>query len=492
MQPTVLPIARGFYRSKSLPVSAQDCMNLFPHVVEQDGLNQEVLFPTPGVAQLATAGSDSADANRGGIDMAGVPYFVEGESFYRMNSDNTLDNLGPVYGNGRVSMATNGTQIVMIAQDENAYPAARGYLYSIADGAADAVEEINDEDFWANGNPQHVIHIDGYFICNTDMKTFIGSSLNDGAGWSGLDFQGADADPDPITAPAKLNNILYMIGSKSIEGFRNQPAGADFPFVRNGTFADKGTTSPWSVVSFNSAIYFVGEGDRETPAVYQYTGSGVPQKISHEGIDTILGELTQSQLAAVFSLCYAIDGHFFVEFVLPNRSIVYEIASQRWHERISRVTFQDGEKVWTRNRVNCVVKAYGKLLVGDFVDGRIGEMSSDYNTEYGDVIKRRFATKPFQNYMMSFSVPVLELTMESGTGNAEDTDPQITLTRSLDGKTWSYHRARSIGKEGEYQIRQIWRKLGRAKRFEVFAFETTAKAKVVIIQLTAQIMLHTK
>jgi len=122
------------------------------------------------------------------------------------------------------------------------------------------------------------------------------------------------------------------------------------------------------------------------------------------------------------------------------------------------------------------------------VDGRVGELDPDVYTEYGSAIIRRVATQPFQNNMQSVFFPSLELTVESGVGNADVTDPQITLERSKDGKTWSDPISRSIGKIGQFSRRAIWRRNGRASRFEVFRFTLTDAVKPVIIQLTANII----
>jgi hypothetical protein len=135
-----------------------------------------------------------------------------------------------------------------------------------------------------------------------------------------------------------------------------------------------------------------------------------------------------------------------------------------------------------------VVKAYNKILCGDIIDGRIGELDPDVYTEYGNPIIRRVATQPFQNNMQSVFFPSLELTVESGVGNDAVADPQIVLERSKDGKTWSGPIARSIGKIGEYNRRAIWRRNGRAARFEIFRFTLTDAVKPVIIQLTANII----
>ena len=52
MPQTVLPIANGFYVSDSLPLSAQECTNWYPNIVQGVGLNQETLFGTEGITLL--------------------------------------------------------------------------------------------------------------------------------------------------------------------------------------------------------------------------------------------------------------------------------------------------------------------------------------------------------------------------------------------------------------------------------------------------------
>ena len=89
--------------------------------------------------------------------------------------------------------------------------------------------------------------------------------------------------------------------------------------------------------------------------------------------------------------------------------------------------------------------------------------------------------------MESFLVPEIELTVESGVGNAAAPDPQIGMARSRNAKTWSDTRFRSIGKIGEYNHRAIWRRNGRSARFELFRFTMSDPVKPVIIQMTADI-----
>lgn len=195
-------------------------------------------------------------------------------------------------------------------------------------------------------------------------------------------------------------------------------------------------------------------------------------------------------MADIFSYSYAEKGAYFVCFALPDTTICIDTITGRWHERKSTIPVSKFEKGVVRSRVNSVLTAYGRLIVGDSIDGRVGEMSTDIFTEYDEIIFRRFATQPFQNNMKAIFVPILELTVESGVGLNNEVDPPVVrLEVSKDGgQTYGFDRSRSMGKIGEYGRRVIWRRNGRFSRFSIFRFTMTEPVKPVMIQLTASIV----
>lgn len=470
MPKVILPIANGYYESDSLPISAQECTNFYPNIAQAPALNQETLFGTPGLTQVASA-SDISNC-RGAHEMNGVPYFVINGKLYSMSASYVLTDHGQIDGSGRVSMADNGTQMLVLV------PGGNGYIYN---HVTDSFAQITDADFTANGNPQQVVYIDGYFCLTTDSKKFIVSALNDGLSYNALDFGTAESDPDEIVAPVVFKNQLFIGGSQTIEAFQNI-GGADFPFQRTGLFLSKGISSPFSIQSIQDTFVFVGAGANESPAIWALNGNSVA-KISTTAIDKELSELTETQIADIFSWAYAEKGAYFVGFALPGTTLVYDTISKRWHERKS---FVDGSL--GAYRVTALVRAYNQLWAGDLVDGRIGLLDQDTYTEYGTEIRRTIVTQPFQNNMESFVVPELELTVESGVGNADAVDPQVGLERSTDAKVWSDMRLRSVGKVGEYNRRVIWNRNGRASRFELFRFTISDPVKPVFIQMTADIV----
>lgn len=476
-----LPIANGFYASESLPISAQRCINWYPNIVQTQGLSQETLFGIPGIRQLVTTGVVT-EQNRGMHVMAGILYFVNGNSLFRL--DRTVgtpdtfatSNLGTITGTGSVSMADNGTQLIIVV------PGGLGSIWVETTTTFTADINAVDSDFTANGLPQLVVFVDSYFVCNTDSKKFISSEPNNGLSWIATDFGSAESDPDIIRAPFVFQSQLYMLGSETIQAFRNVPAGTDFPFQAiTGFVIPKGIFAPFSIVPSNNSFMFIGGGVNESPAVWLFTGNGV-EKVSTTAIDNLLNGFTDTEIEAVIGVSYAEKGAYFTGFSLPDRDIYYDSISGRWHERNTFITGQ-----LTGWRVGFMASAYGRIIVGDSIDGRIGELDSTLYTEYGDTIFRRFTIQPLTNQGNSIFVKAMELTMEAGAGDFVTRDPQIRRRYSNDAKKYGNETTRAIGRQGETNKRAIWRREGRIPNYRVFEYTMTDPVNPTVIKLTADL-----
>jgi hypothetical protein len=137
--------------------------------------------------------------------------------------------------------------------------------------------------------------------------------------------------------------------------------------------------------------------------------------------------------------------------------------------------------------VASIVTAYNKVFVGDVIDGRIGQLSDDYFSEYGNSIVRYTAGQPFSNEGRSLSVSSIEATMNSGTGTPE-TEPQLGLCYSDDGgRTYSDMLFRGLGKRGDYERRAIWRRLGRFGKSRVLCFQFAGTTDPTFIKLEAEV-----
>lgn len=474
-----LPITNGYYVSMLLPISHQRCSNVYPSIPSKPALSKEQLLFTPGTRLLTTTGQIQ-QINRGSHVKNGVPYFVNGDTLWRI--DRVIErvagidteifsatSLGTIKGVGEVSMADNGTQLIILV------PGGKGYIYN--EDAGTPFEEITDSDFTASGYPQIVVFVDGYFLMTTDSKKIIISNLNNGLVYDALDFASAESDPDSLVAPVVLNNLVYVLGTETTEGFQNLPSVGRMPFVRNGVILDKGCKAPFSVVKSNSSFFMVGAGVDESPAIWQFF-QGSYRKKSTDVIEQLLASYSETQIEAISSFAYSEAGSYFVAFNLPNTTLCFDIITERWHERNS---YLDGSQL--RSRISSVVTAYGKLLVGDSIDGRIGHLSINYAKEYENNITRLFTTQPFSNQGNEVTSTMLELTMEAGVGNSDVPDPVVSFSSSSNAKTFSNERVRKIGKKGEYHRRTIWYKNGRQDRFVVYLFRMSEPIKSAFIKL---------
>ena len=472
---TQLDIYGGYYESNSLPVSAQRLVNAYVQTPETEGAwSSQVIFSTPGLSQQLTTGSVN-NQNRGSHVMAGVPYFVNGEALYSVNSVNVATNLGAIPAiSQRVSMSDNGTQLMILI------PSGNGYIY---DKDLNTLVQITAVGFTASGAPQYVVYVDSYFVCSTNSKKFIISGVNDGSTWNALDFGSAEEDPDDIVAPWVFKGRLYMGGSETFEPFTNI-GGADFPFQSiQGGVLNVGLDSPYSLVDGRNHFYFIGGGENEKSAIWRTTGQA-PERVSTSAIETKLQNLSAAQLSDVYGASYSEEGGYFVGFHLPDTAFYYNELNNKWHERTSNVG--GVTQGW---RVASMVEAYGRNYVGDTDDGRIGTVDFDNYSEYtDDYIQRLLITAPFNNEANTFFIPLLELSVEAGAGTIANPSPQVRLSISNDGgKTYGYERPRGIGAVGEFKKRVQWRKNGRFDQTAVLKIEFASPNKFVMVRLDAKI-----
>ena len=478
-----LPFTNGFYQSRSLPLSAQRCVNWYTNVSETQTLSRENLFGTPGI-RLIDAGQ-MLEPNRGSHVMSEVPFFVNGNTLYRLNravnpdlsETFAIDSLGTIEGSGRVSMADNGLQLCIVV------PGGKAYIFT---QDPDSLVEITDVDF--AGPAQTVVFIDGYFVFNkTDSNIIFHSELRDGLNYNALDFAEAEADPDNTVALHVHRSTLYVLGKETIEPYSNV-GGTEFAFapIRGGVL-NKGLRSTFGVHEFNQTFAFIGSGSNEGEAIWMFQGGGLT-KISTIPVDEMLQNATPEQLDESFVFYHSLNGAYFLGVTFGAETLVFDSTATRlggrmmWHERSSRVDSEDVQ--W---RVSSLVNAYNRTLCGDLVDGRIGELSDDIYTEYGNVVIRLVAGQPFENTGVSMNVAQIEATFDAGNGTPTN-DPLIGLDWSDNGgRTFCDKLFRGSGLLGQYQRRTIWRRLGRFPKSRVLRFHYSEDADPSFIKLEANV-----
>ena len=82
-------------------------------------------------------------------------------------------------------------------------------------------------------------------------------------------------------------------------------------------------------------------------------------------------------------------------------------------------------------------------------------------------------------------MPRIEATTESGGTTSATLDPKVRMSLSRDGIVFGPEKSRDIGKVGEREKRQIWRKNGWFDRVCVMKFLMSDKVKFSIVKVEA-------
>jgi hypothetical protein len=456
-----LPLVGQAYLNRSLAVSAQECVNLFPEKTESEGRSVAALHGTPGLkTPLAAPGTGPI---RGMHVMGEFLYVISGNGLYSVTKGGIVASLGAVLGDNRMSMSINNASSAAV-QQLCMVDGGTGYIYDTTGGLV----TITDVDFHS---ADVVDFVDTYFIFNwtTTHKFFISNS-NDGTAYTSTDFGEKLTFSDNLVTLIVDHKEVWLFGETSIEVWFNQGDGSGFPFVEiESAYIERGCGAVHSVAKIDDTVFFLGED----LIIYAIKGYQL-QRISTHAIEFAIKSYLRVNDAFAFN--YTDEGHKFYVLTFPSGSTwVFDTESGMWHERRSL-----GLDRW---RVNAYAYFNNKHYVGDFENGNIYEMDLDTYTENGTEIQRRRAT----TYIHADSEPVyldwLQVVIESGTGltTGQGKDPQAMLQYSDDsGKTWSSEKWRTMGKIGVYSRRVKWSQLGRFYQ-RVFRLIIADPIKVVLV-----------
>ncbi|MEY8206109.1 MAG: packaged DNA stabilization protein [Bermanella sp.] len=434
-------------RQKQIPLTAttaegdvsgsESLINLYPRKTT-GAKYQFALKGTPGLAyflELPTFPVKALYQSRGKA-FAATP-----TKLYEIFKNGTYKELGDVDLTGRVVMADNGNQLVMV--DGN-----KGYYW---DFSTDLVKQITAEGFYPAST---VTYQDGYFIFERKGtgQFFVSKLLT--VDFDALDYASAEGQPDELVAVLSDHREVFMFGTDTIEVWYNSGA-ADFPLERNqGAFMEKGCGAKYTIAKQNNTVYFVGSDFM----VYQMAGY-TPSRISTHAVEQTL---KNTDLTDAFAYSYQDEGHLFYVLTIPSRKLTwcYDISTGAWHQRQS---YQFG-----RHLSECVCFFDSKTLVGDFQSGRIYQLASNYYTDDGEPIIREFVLPAINNGREYLTVDSLEFDMSSGVGlvAGQGDDPELRVFTSKDGgTTYGNFKAGRIGKLGEHLTRCKVNRFGAARQF---------------------------
>lgn len=411
------------YRSPSLNASAQRLVNMYPEALK-NGLTQVAAHSFPGL--LRQLEGNSGEFDRGCHVFNGNLYQVAGSQLYLVSENYVRTAIGSIDGSGRVSIADNGTTMVIVTGGNGEYT---------YDGSTFSEVTLGQ-------NPTSVDYLNFQFFYDDDDGR-VGVSSIGGTDVPSGNYFTPESNPDNLVRTYIFNQFIYVFNQESIEPW--QPSVGLPPVERmNGAIIENvGLAGINAVSNTESALYFVShKGD-----AYQLSGFS-PKTISTVAIANEWRNYTLSDALVQTVDVLSLD---FVIFTFPTDAKTWAYVEQydMWFEL---------ETGTARGRWlgNSIVYAYGKNIVADYSTGNIYELSEDTYTdnELVTVRERIFAPlagEKFNRPRQMMRMSELGLSLETGVGNSEEHEPLIAIALSTDGgKTFSNERFKQLGQEGEY------------------------------------------
>lgn len=454
----------GFADGPAQSVNHQRTINALVQVDQDQAKTPLQLFGVFGLARLSTLGGLPVKA---AIEADGVAYAAMGQNFGRVNADWSFTVLGNFSGTARIELVSNGLQVLLV-------DGLSGFVWDIA---AETWTQITDPGF-VYGATQ-AAYQDGYgIVVLPDSQQFGISGILDFLVWDAIDFTSAEGLPDNVTTVISNHRVLHVLGTDSLELYLNSGAAA-FPFERvDGTFFAIGCLAPYSAAISDDQVTWLGSSPEGAKAVYKMQGN-TPMRISTVALEAEFA--TYERLDDAYAIGIDIQRHplYILSFPTANRTWVFDAHSGKWSELL-----EWSGADWSRTRINCFAKLYGKLVLGDYRDGRIYEPSFDVHTNDGDPIRVvRVSPYIFDNGKRIFHSR-LEVLVQPGmglpTGGPEGTDPVWCLRFSDDGFLWSNEMQQPMGRQGKYLTRVAFNRLG-ASFNRLYELSTTAPVKRVVL-----------
>jgi hypothetical protein len=307
-----IPFLGGAYEGRSKSLNAQQSINLFPVYDQNEGKEVIAMYGTPGLKAFCS--THAAIVRRLHV-MGDYMYAVVGNTVYEITSAGVATSLGTITtSTGHISMADNGTQLLIVDGTTSGYIVTTGVMNVIA-----------DTDFIAATT---CVFFDGFFIVSESGTGRIWISASyDGTSWDALDFATAEAVPDELVGIGTTRQNLWLFGGLSTEVYANV-GDPDFPFQRvPGATLYIGCGSIGSIVEIDGSIYWMT--NKRTIVRnngYQY------ELISPPAINYQISTYDTINDATAFT--YTLEGRRFyvINFPTEKKTWVMDIDSGQWHE----------------------------------------------------------------------------------------------------------------------------------------------------------------
>lgn len=328
---------------------------------------------------------------------------------------------------------------------------------------------------------------DNYFVYNKPNSQLWASSDLLSPITDPLSFASKDGSPDDLVSIIVDRREVYLLGEMSSEVWINSGA-VPFPFTRiPGTSTQQGIAAQYSMARMGNSFAYVSKNNRGEAMIVRMNGY-FPERISTHAVETTL---VNENVSDALAWTYQLEGHEVYVVTFPSigqngLTWAFDNTTGLWHKWL----YRNDQNEFERHRGNCCAFFNQQVLVGDYENGKIYQLARNFYTDDGQPIRRIRRAPHITTDLQRQYFHELQIQFQPGVGlsTGQGEDPQAMLRWSNDGgSTWSNEYWTSIGKQGKYQNRAIWRRLGwsRDKVFEV-SISDPVKAVIVSANLKAE------
>lgn len=435
-------------------LGAEQCLNMIPVLAGTAGSKPPgplVFLSTPGTRTFATAGNGPIrdifyEDNR--------CFCISGEEAYQISAAGDATLLGAVAASqlpGKIAgNGSGGSQIMFVS-------GGSGYIWNWSTGVW---AQITDSDFPTS--VQTCAFSDGYFLAlgyNTRSVNY--SASFNGLSWGGTDIFQKSQTTDHIRNLSVINKNIYLIGSKTIEIWKNT-GDATTTFKPYQIIIEQGIDPFAGIAAVGNSLAWIGQNKDGKGRAYRDINLA-PVPFSHPGVEDIWATYGRTDDAVCWTMLYRGQLLFVVSFLTAEATWAANMTSEPpiWFE-LGYLDPLDGLQKAHLGR--CHAYAFDKHLVGSRTDGSIYEMAA--NAYYDDDNKpiRRVRRSPHV-FVPQRSMTINRFAVQVDTGVAATTgqgsDPALMFRYSVDGgKTYSDELQIETGPLGEYETRAEITRLG--------------------------------
>jgi hypothetical protein len=322
--------------------------------------------------------------------------------------------------------------------------------------------------------------VDNYFIYNKPDSQLWGATNILSIISNPLSYGTKDGSPDDLVTIIVDRREVYLLGEMSSEVWIDVGS-FPFPFQRiPGTSTQQGIAAKFSASRVGNSFAYVSKNNRGESTVVRMNGY-IPERISTHAVEnTLVGQNVSDALAWTYQL----NGHETYVVTFPSigengLTWAFDNTTGLWHKWL----YTNNQNEYERHRGNCCSFFNQQVLVGDYENGKLYRVSLSEYTDDGQLVRRVRRCPHITSDLQRQYFHELQIQFEPGVGlsTGQGDNPQAMLRWSNDGGfTWSNENWVTIGAQGQYYNRAMWRRLGWA-RDRIFEVVITDPIKAVIV-----------